>query len=147
MLIGIKGSEKMRNIKLHILVLILVVIAELIGTKSIPVGVGNIVLLPMLYAMILGVLMTPKFLKLAKNKEMDDAGSLIGLTLMLLMARYGTNIGPTLPQILAASPALILQEFGNLGTVFFGIPIGVLIGLRREVIGGAHSIAREFLMG
>lgn len=133
----------MRNIKLHILVLILVVIAELIGTKSIPVGVGNIVLLPMLYAMILGVLMTPKFLKLAKEKEMDDAGSLIGLTLMLLMARYGTNIGPTLPQILAASPALILQEFGNLGTVFFGIPIGVLIGLRREVIGGAHSIARE----
>ena len=133
----------MRNIKLHILVLILVVIAELIGTKSIPVGVGNIVLLPMLYAMILGVLMTPKFLKLAKEKEMDDAVSLIGLTLMLLMARYGTNIGPTLPQILAASPALILQEFGNLGTVFFGIPIGVLIGLRREVIGGAHSIARE----
>lgn len=68
MLIGIKGSEKMRNIKLHILVLILVVIAELIGTKSIPVGVGNIVLLPMLYAMILGVLMTPKFLKLGKGK-------------------------------------------------------------------------------
>jgi len=136
-------GDIMKNIKLHILVLILVVVSELIGTIRIPVGIGNIVLLPMLYAMILGVLMTPKFLKVAKEKEMDDAGSLIGLTLMLLMARYGTNIGPTLPQILAASPALILQELGNLGTVFFGVPIGVLIGLKREVIGGAHSIARE----
>lgn len=133
----------MKNIKLHVLVLILVVIAEIIGTKTIPVGIGNIVLLPMLYAMIMGVLMTPKFFKVAKEKEMDDAGSLIGLTLMLLMARYGTNIGPTLPQILAASPALILQEFGNLGTLFLGIPIGILLGLKREVIGGAHSIARE----
>lgn len=133
----------MKNVRLHVLVLILVVIAELIGTKTIPVGVGNIVLLPMLFAMILGVLITPKFLKIAREKEMDDAGSLIGLTLMLLMARYGTNIGPTLPQILAASPALILQELGNLGTVFFGVPIGVLLGLKREVIGGAHSIARE----
>lgn len=133
----------MKNVKLHLLVLLLVVISEFIGTISINIGIGNIVLLPMLFAMVFGVLLTPKFLKIAKEKEMDDAGSLIGLTLMLLMAKYGTNIGPTLPKILAASPALILQEFGNLGTVFFGVPIAVLLGLKREAIGGAHSIARE----
>ncbi|WP_406243588.1 DUF3100 domain-containing protein [Tissierella carlieri] len=97
----------------------------------------------MLYAMIFGVLLTPKFLNVAREKEMDDAGSLISLTLMLLMAKYGTNIGPTLPKILAASPALILQEFGNIGTVLLGVPIAVLLGLKREAIGGAHSIARE----
>lgn len=74
---------------------------------------------------------------------MKDAGSLIGLTLMLLMAKYGTNIGPTLPQIIKAGPALILQELGNVGTVFLGVPIAVLLGLKREAIGGAHSIARE----
>ncbi len=74
---------------------------------------------------------------------MEDAGSLIGLTLMLLMAKYGTNIGPTLSKILAASPALILQEFGNIGTVLLGVPIAVLLGLKREAIGGAHSVARE----
>lgn len=39
---------------------------------------------------------------------------------MLLMAKYGTNIGPTLPQIIKANPALILQELGNIGTVFVG---------------------------
>jgi len=62
---------------------------------------------------------------------------------MLLMARYGTLVGPTLPKILAASPALILQEFGNLGTVFIGVPVAIYLGLKRETIGAAHSIARE----
>ena len=133
----------MKNVKLHLLVLGLVVISEFIGVINIPIGIGTIVLLPMLYAMIFGVLLTPKFLNVAREKEMDDAGSLISLTLMLLMAKYGTNIGPTLPKILAASPALILQEFGNIGTVLLGVPIAVLLGLKREAIGGAHSIARE----
>lgn len=133
----------MKNVKLHLLVLLLVVISEFIGVINIPIGIGTIVLLPMLFAMILGVLITPKFLNIAKDKEMTDAGSLIGLTLMLLMAKYGTNIGPTLPKILAASPALILQEFGNLGTVLLGVPLAVFLGLKREAIGGAHSIARE----
>lgn len=133
----------MKNVKLHLIVLGLVIVSELIGVIKIPVGIGSIVLLPMLFAMVFGVLLTPKFLKVAKEKEMEDAGSLIGLTLMLLMAKYGTNIGPTLPKILAASPALILQEFGNLGTALLGVPIAVLIGLKREAIGGAHSISRE----
>lgn len=134
----------MKNVKLHLIALVLVIISEFIGTKSFAVGVGSIVLLPMLYAMVMGVFTTPKFLKIAKEREMDDAGSLIGLTLMLLMAKYGTNIGPTLPKILAASPALILQEFGNIGTVVLGVPLGVIVlGLKRETIGGAHSISRE----
>jgi hypothetical protein len=133
----------MNNIKLHLLALALVIVSEIIGIIRIPLGIGTIVLLPMLYAMVFGVLLTPKFLNIAREKEMDDAGSLIGLTLMLLMAKYGTNIGPTLPKILAASPALILQELGNIGTVLLGVPLAVLIGLKREAIGGAHSIARE----
>ncbi|MDR2631241.1 MAG: DUF3100 domain-containing protein [Spirochaetaceae bacterium] len=133
----------MKNIKLHVLVLILIVVAEFIGTKNIQVGPGRIVLVPMLYALILGILLTLKFVKVAKLKDMEDASSLIGLTLMLLMARYGTLVGPTLDQIIAASPALILQEFGNLGTLFIGIPVAVLLGLKREAIGGAHSVARE----
>lgn len=133
----------MNNVKLHLLVLVLTIIAEFIGVRSFKIGVGTMSLLPMLYALILGVLLTPKFLNIAKEKEMEDAGSLIGITLMLLMAKYGTNIGPTLPEIVKASPALILQEFGNLGTVILGVPVAVFLGLKREAIGGAHSIARE----
>ena len=133
----------MKNIKVHLIVLVLVVAAELIGNITINVGIGKIVLLPMMYALIFGVFTAPRFTKIANNKDIQIASSLLGVTLMLLMARYGTLVGPTLPQILAASPALILQEFGNIGTVLLGIPLAVFIGLKREAIGAAHSIARE----
>lgn len=133
----------MKNIKLHAIILALIIVSELIGTHTLKFGIGRIVLLPMLYALLLGILTTPKFLNLSGRKEMLDASSLVGVTLMLLMARYGTLVGPTLPKILAASPALILQEFGNLGTVLLGVPVAVYLGLKRETIGAAHSIARE----
>lgn len=133
----------MKNIKLHGIVLAIVVVAELIGKISFKVGLGTIVLLPMLYAMIIGLVLTIKKLKIIKVQDMDDAGSLIGITLMLLMAKYGTTIGPTLPKLLKASPALLLQEFGNLGTALLGVPLAVLIGLKREAIGAAHSVGRE----
>lgn len=133
----------MKNIKLHAIVLALIIVAELIGAHTLKIGMGTIVLLPMLFALIMGILTTPKFLNLSGKKEMIDASSLIGVTLMLLMARYGTLTGPTLPKILAASPALVLQEFGNLGTVLIGVPVAIFLGLKRETIGAAHSIARE----
>ncbi len=70
----------MKNKKLHLLVIGIVVISELIGKQTFALGAGSIILLPMLYAMVIGVLITPKFLNIAKEKEMEDAGSLIGLT-------------------------------------------------------------------
>lgn len=133
----------MKNFRLHLIALAVVIIAELIGKHSFNVGIGKIVLLPMLFALVIGILTTPKFLKIARQKEMDDAGKLITVTLCLLMAKYGTTIGPTISTIIKSSPALILQEFGNVGTVILGVPLGVLIGLHREVVGGAHSISRE----
>ena len=133
----------MKNYKLHIIALVVVLVAELIGKHTFDIGIGTIVLLPMLFALVIGVLTTPKFLKIAKEKEMAEAGRLISITLMLLMAKYGTTIGPTIDTVIKSSPALILQEFGNLGTVFLGVPLGILLGLDREVIGGAHSISRE----
>lgn len=133
----------MKKFKLHIIALGVVLVAELIGKHSFDIGIGTIVLLPMLFALIIGVLTTPKFLNISKKEEMGQAGKLISITLMLLMAKYGTTIGPTIDTVIKSSPALILQEFGNLGTVFFGVPLGILLGLNREVIGGAHSISRE----
>jgi len=134
-------KDGIRNIKLHVLALILVIIAEWIGIFKFQLGRGIISLFPMLYALIFGIV--AKFVKVANEKDMRDAGSLVGVTLMLLMAKYGATIGPTLPKIISASPALILQEIGNIGTVLLGVPVAIALGLHREAIGGAHSIARE----
>ena len=78
----------MKNIKLHAIILALIIVSELIGTHTLKFGIGRIVLLPMLYALLLGILTTPKFLNLSGKKEMLDASSLVGVTLMLLMAVY-----------------------------------------------------------
>ncbi len=135
--------DGIKNFKIHAIVLALVIGAEFIGIHSFKIGPGTLVLLPMLYALAAGALMGPKFIKAVNQKDMVDAGSLVGVTLMLLMARYGTLVGPNLPAIIKSGPALILQEFGNLGTVLLGIPLAVMIGLKRESIGAAHSVARE----
>ena len=124
----------MKNIKLHFIALCLVIISEYIGIVKFNLGKGVIALFPMLYAMVFGVL--TKFLKITNEKDMEDAGSLVSVTLLLLMAKYGTTIGPSFP-------ALILQEFGNIGTVLLGVPVALFLGLKRETIGATHSIARE----
>ncbi len=136
-------SEEKRYLKLHLIVLVLVVLAELIGTKKYQLGPGTLVLLPMLYALLLGMLTGPKFLKIVDLEDMKAAEPLITVSVLLLMAKYGTNIGPTLPLIIKSGPALILQEFGNLGTVLLGLPFALLLGLRREAVGATFSIARE----
>lgn len=58
----------MKNIKVHAIVLALIIIAEMIGNVSFKIGVGTIVLLPMLYALIMGIFMAPKFLKVVNQK-------------------------------------------------------------------------------
>ncbi len=132
-----------KDYKLHILVIILVIISELIGKIIFSIGVGKVILLPMLYAMILGIICTIKPINLASDKQITNAGKLLSVTLMLLMAKYGTTIGPSITVIIKSSPALILQEFGNIGTVLIGVPVAIMLGLKREAIGGAHSISRE----
>ncbi|MBU1001719.1 MAG: DUF3100 domain-containing protein [Proteobacteria bacterium] len=136
-------SDAVKNVKLHLIVLGMIVAAELIGIIAFKVGPGKLVLLPMFYAMFMGIFMGPKFTKIFNEKEMTQASTLVGLTLLLLMARYGTLVGPKFNEILKAGPALILQEFGNIATAIVGVPLAIYLGLKRESIGAAHSIARE----
>ena len=136
-------DRALKNWKLHVLALVLVVIAELIGSKSFDVGPAKLVLIPLLYSFALGALCGIPALKLLTHDDMLETSSLVSVTFFFLMARYGTLVGPSFWKVVQAAPALILQEFGNLGTVFFGIPIAVLLGLKREAVGAAFSNARE----
>ena len=62
----------------------------------------------------------------------------------MLGARSAATIGPNLGLIVSSGAALILQELGNLGTIFFSIPVGVLIfNMGRSVVGAGFSISRE----
>src|SRR5690625_4149938 len=127
--------------RLHALVFLIVFLTEAIGTFSIPVGPGVILLLPMLYALIIGLIIY--FTPLIKEKQAKNAEPIIVLGVSLLLAKIGVVIGPSLPEVIAAGPALLLQELGNLGTILIALPVAIWLGLKREAIGMTHSIGRE----
>jgi len=136
-------------------VLVLVIISELIGIIKISLGPGTVVLLPMLFAVIMGMLITPAILgkriavlrKLINDDTMELAGVGVMIALIPLGVRYGTLVGPNIMKVLEAGPALILQELGNLLTPILAIPLALLLGLKREAVGAAVSICREPTLG
>lgn len=138
-------TEDLKNVwkdwRLHAIVLGIVLLTEFIGIHQFSVGPGIILLLPMLYAILIGLALY--FTPLISEKQAKNAEPLIVLGVTLLIAKIGVIIGPSLPRIIEAGPALLLQEFGNLGTILIALPIAVFLGLKRESIGMTHSVARE----
>lgn len=142
-------------IKLFVVCAILSIIGEAIGTKSISVGPGSIIILPMIFAMVLGIAITPdalgKKIKGLKNiigdKEVELSQEVIMLVLLILGVKLGTAAGPNVQKLIEAGPALVLQEFGNLGTMLIGLPFAMLLGMRREAVGATVSICREPSLG
>lgn len=127
--------------RLHSIVLVIVIISEVIGAHKIPLGMTSILLLPVVYAVLLGLAVY--FTPLIKHKQAKNSEPMVFISVALLIAKFGVEAGPALPKIIAAGPALILQEIGNLGTIVFSLPLAILLGLRRESIGMPHSIGRE----
>lgn len=127
--------------RLHAVVLGIVIIAELIGSHQFSIGPGVVLLLPMLYAIIIGLGLY--FTPVVKEKQSKNAETLVFLAVSLLMAKFGVNIGPSIGTILEVGPALILQELGHLATLLIALPVAVLLGLKRESVGMTHSIGRE----
>ncbi len=134
--------------RLHGSVLVITVIAELIGVIVVPIGIGSILLLPLLYAFVIGLLINPNVISgaraLIRDREVNAASPLIVIAIMPFIAKFGTIIGPSMDRIIAAGPALILQELGNLGTIVLAFPVAVLVlRMGRESIGACFSVARE----
>ncbi|ANU11676.1 hypothetical protein A1A1_01513 [Planococcus antarcticus DSM 14505] len=138
---GEQAFKLWKDWRLHVIVLAIVAVTESIGTFAIPLGPGTILLLPMLYAVVIGLALY--FTPLVTDKQSINAEPLVFLSVSVLIAKFGVQAGPALPQIIEAGPALLLQEFGNLGTILLALPLAVFLGLKRESIGMTHSIGRE----
>lgn len=139
------------HLRTHLTVLAIVVVSELIGSHQFGVGPGQVVLLPLLYAVVIGILVSYSVLgrylqplRAVVSKDVSEVSApLLTVALMPLAVKYGTQVGPEFNNLVSAGPAFLLQELGNLGTIFVALPVALLLGLRREAIGGAVSIARE----
>ena len=134
----------LKNWKIHFVALIIVIVCEWIGTKKVPLGPGVLLFLPMLYAMIIGGILSLPRLKIIKVEEMNLASTILSITTLMLVTKLGTVIGPQVVKVLQSGLALSLQEVGHfLGTVILGLPIAIALGMGREAIGATFSIDRE----
>lgn len=129
--------------KIFILAFVFIVIADSIGQIQVPLGPGTLILFPIFYSLIMGVISGPEVLKIFNKKEVKAASKLVIVAICPFIAKLVINAGASIEVILSAGPALILQEIGNLGTIFLALPFALLLGLKREAIGATHSINRE----
>ena len=129
--------------KIFILAFVFIVIADSIGQIQVPLGPGTLILFPIFYSLIMGVLSGPEVLKIFDKKEVKAASKLVIVAICPFIAKLGINAGASIEVILSAGPALILQVIGNPGTIFLAMPFALLLGLKREAIGATHSINRE----
>lgn len=135
-------KDLFKDWKVHLLCIILTLVAECIGVIKFSFGPLSFSLLPMLYALIFGLVLGVA--KVIKMEEMQTASPYIGISVMLLSVKMGSSIGPQLGAVLKSGPALLLQELGNLGTVFLAIPVACLVfKMGRAAVGCGFSISRE----
>ena len=121
--------------KIYLLALLFILIADSIGQIQIPLGPGQFILFPIFYALIMGVLSGPQVTKIVKTKEVKAASKLVIVAICPFIAKLGINAGASLETVVSAGPALLLQEFGNLGTILLAMPLAILLGLKREAVG------------
>lgn len=143
-----KKLNVLKDYKLHLVVLFASILAELIGVKRIPIGDISIVLSPLIWSMLIvfGIYMI-KSLKLVTEKNAVMSNFMMGIGLSLLMGKLGVSSGSSLEQIKDAGLALVLQNFGNLGTIILALPLALLLGMRREAVGASHALSREANVG
>jgi len=142
----ITAGEKIR---LFAALFIAVLLSEKIGSIEISLGPAKVILLPLLWALIIGTAIslvskrTPAWMSI-NNKTQDISSLLLQPALLILMAKLGLLVGGSIPVLLKSGAGLILQEFGHFfGTMLFGLPIALLLGIKREAIGATFSIGRE----
>ena len=127
--------------------LILAFGAAMLGPVNIPFKYGTISFSATIFCIITGAILGPDLLRVFTVDESKEAASNVLFALAPFMAKMGISAGANLPKLIEVGPALLLQEFGNLGTIVLSLPLAILLGLKREAIGACHSIDRDSNLG
>ena len=107
----------------------------------------SFLLLPLIYALVMGlILYLVKSFKWVGPEQAKVAEGVMVLLIGVLLSKLAISSGQSIDVIFHVGPALILQLLGDLGTLI-ALPIALLLGFRREVIGMASSICREPNLG
>ncbi|MER6501836.1 DUF3100 domain-containing protein [Streptomyces sp. NPDC001455] len=138
----VAGSRQ--TLPIAALALVIALVVQALGQLDIDLGVGSVIVFPMVWGLILGLLVSVQKVRPLGIRLQKVASALVGVAVMLLVARLAFNIGPSLPTLVKAGPALLLQEIGHLlGTVAVALPLAVALRLGKATVGATFSLDRE----
>ncbi|WP_206324280.1 DUF3100 domain-containing protein [Streptomyces sp. HNM0574] len=120
------------------------VVAVLIGEHTFEIGPAAVALFPIVWAVLLGGIVGVQRLRPVTGSTRAVSTVLLEISIVLFLARLGTDIGPSLAKFTHLGPAIVLQEVGHIfGTVILALPVAVGLGIGRAAIGATWSIDRE----
>lgn len=148
-------ANLIRRMIFVIALLVIIWIAQKIGKLTLEFHSLKIVILPMVIAALITMLLAIPplrrklvLLKLIYHPEhIEFCGRYTLLLLLPLLARMSIYVGPYVSQVLHDSLGFLLSELGGVGTVIFGMPLALLLGLKRSSIGACLGVGREGELG
>lgn len=120
------------------------VVAILLGTHKIPLGSAAIVLMPVLWAVLMGAVVGIQKARPISGPSRAVSSVLLNVSIVMFLAALGTHVGPSLSKLTTLGPAIVLQEVGHIfGTIILALPVAVALGMGRMAIGATWAIDRE----
>jgi len=135
--------------RVHLWVIAITFVAEAIGNVSIPIGKGSVVLLPLVWGMILGAAVSLCWKRLPRAiavtpGDQKAASAIIQVAVLVFVSKLALLVGSSVPLLISSGWALAFQELGHFfGTALLGMPIALLLGIKREAVGATFSVGRE----
>lgn len=124
--------------------LILVVIAQWIGVRTFDLGIGEMSLSPIIWAIVMGGAISIQRVRPFPLRMQLFAGHFMEVGVLVLIAKVGFLAGTNLRLIADSGAAMLAQELGHLfGTMVISLPLAVALGMGRPSIGACFSIDRE----
>lgn len=126
-------------------VLVIAGAAQFVGAQSIPVGsLATITVLPLVFGLLIGGAISAQPWRRFPLDLQSTAATVMGVAVLLLVARLSFTMGPNIRMLFDAGPALLLQEVGHLfGTLALALPLAVLLRMGPATVGATFSIDRE----
>lgn len=135
--------------RVHLWVVVVTLVAEEIGNVTVPLGFGNVTLLPLVWGMIGGAVVSLAWRRMpaavaVNPADQNAASAIIQVAVLIFVSKLALLVGSSVPALVASGWALAFQELGHfLGTAVLGMPVALLLGIKREAVGATFSVGRE----
>ena len=109
------SQQNVSHFRLYVMAIVIVLVAEALGPLSIPLGIGKVVLLPMIWALLMGLALGIWHSRLPGLARVDlpmqfQASAILQPALLIFIAKLGLLVGGALPKLAEAGWGLLLQE-------------------------------------